>query len=366
MDELLSEMLQYILSPDQYAAADQAAQTLTQQLQANNSLIPFTVSRLQVRHVCPLACVCAAMCELCVASLVSPLPLPTVALCADCKCALALPDGLQRLFRAEKQLPQRVWVMPFPISPFSSNAFYTTTSTVFAFIFSFSFLFPASRLLRGIVYEKEAKIREGMRTMGLGHGALLTSWYLTYAILVLIQSILITLVTSNTIFKSSEKPIIFVLFFLFGLSTMSLCMLVRGAAVWPSMGLACRHAVGVHLCLLCHTCKVCRYCQCLNRPAPVRVCCHCLQAQLTVFFSKSKTAVVIGLVILFCSVFPIIAVGSDSTSESSKVAVAVGFCVTCLSPPSCPCWMPGAVVTDGVVDPAVHGLRACPQPHRQL
>jgi hypothetical protein len=32
---------------------------------------------------------------------------------------------------------------------------------VFTFIFSFSFLYPASRLIRGVVYEKEAKIREG-------------------------------------------------------------------------------------------------------------------------------------------------------------------------------------------------------------
>jgi hypothetical protein len=33
---------------------------------------------------------------------------------------------------------------------------------VFTFIFSFSFMFPASRLIRGVVYEKEAKIREGV------------------------------------------------------------------------------------------------------------------------------------------------------------------------------------------------------------
>ena len=63
--------------------------------------------------------------------------------------------------------------------------------------------------------------------MGLGHGALLTSWYITYAILAFIQSIIITIVTSSNIFQHSNKGIIFVLFFLFGLSTMALCLLVR-------------------------------------------------------------------------------------------------------------------------------------------
>lgn len=67
----------------------------------------------------------------------------------------------------------------------------------------------------------------GMKTMGLGHGALLTSWYITYAILAFIQSIIITIVTSRNIFQHSDKGIIFVLFFLFGLSTMALCLLVR-------------------------------------------------------------------------------------------------------------------------------------------
>ena len=53
-------------------------------------------------------------------------------------------------------------MVPFPTRAFVQNEFFTTVASVFTFIFSFSFLYPASRLLRGVVYEKEAKIREGM------------------------------------------------------------------------------------------------------------------------------------------------------------------------------------------------------------
>jgi hypothetical protein len=132
--------------------------------------------------------------------------------------------------------------------------------------------------------------------MGLGHGALVTSWYITYAIIVLIQAILITLITANNIFKQSDKGIVFLLFFLFGLSTMSLCMLASIVVVAVVPADISAVATAHHL--------------------PRLPCPH---FQLTVFFSKSKTAVIIGLVILFCSVFPIISVGSNKTSESAKV-----------------------------------------------
>ena len=102
---------------------------------------------------------------------------------------------------------------------------------MFAFIFSFSFVDPASRLIRGVVYEKEAKIREGMRTMGLGHVSLLTSWYVTYALMVALQAGLITAVTANNIFSHSDKVVVFFTFLLFGLSTMAFCLLVRSACV---------------------------------------------------------------------------------------------------------------------------------------
>jgi ABC-2 family transporter protein len=158
---------------------------------------------------------------------------------------------LLELFRAEAQLPQRVSVMPFPTTAFTFNPFFTFTADVraraaqvllwfcawntrlladcgqvFSFLFSFSFLYPASRLLRDVVREKEMKLREGMKAMGLGSGALLTSWYLTYALFTLFQAGIITLVTMGNIFKHSDPGIVFGLFYLFGLSTMASCMLV--------------------------------------------------------------------------------------------------------------------------------------------
>ena len=56
-------------------------------------------------------------------------------------------------------------------------------------------------------------------------------------------------------------------------------------------------------------------------------CRHCrvVVLQMTVFFSKAKTAVIIGLVILFGSVFPDIAVEGGSVSSAAKVSLPSVF-----------------------------------------
>lgn len=79
------------------------------------------------------------------------------------------------------------------------------TPQIFAFLFSFSFLYPASRLMRDIVREKEMRMREGMRAMGLSTDALLASWYITYFLMVLVQAILITIATTSNIFQVTQR-----------------------------------------------------------------------------------------------------------------------------------------------------------------
>jgi hypothetical protein len=61
--------------------------------------------------------------------------------------------------RSHSLLPQHVTLVPFPISAFRSDDFYTFVSNVFAFIFVLSFFFPSFFLIRGVVVEKETKIR---------------------------------------------------------------------------------------------------------------------------------------------------------------------------------------------------------------
>ena len=54
--------------------------------------------------------------------------------------------------------PQFLETAPFPQTAFSHNKFYTIAKNVFTMFFVLSFLFPASRLIRGLVLEKETKV----------------------------------------------------------------------------------------------------------------------------------------------------------------------------------------------------------------
>lgn len=68
-------------------------------------------------------------------------------------------QAVSAALRSHSLLPQHVTLVPFPVSEFRSDDFYTFVSNVFAFIFVLSFFFPSFFLIRGVVVEKETRIR---------------------------------------------------------------------------------------------------------------------------------------------------------------------------------------------------------------
>jgi len=123
-------------------------------------------------------------------------------------------------------LPQRVRVAPFPTASYISDSFYAFVESVFALIFVMSFFFPSFFLIRGLVAEKEAKLREGMRMMGMRDLPLLSAWYATYGFIFLIIAFLVAITVKATMFSNSDSGLIFLFFWLFGLTATALCFLI--------------------------------------------------------------------------------------------------------------------------------------------
>ena len=99
-----------------------------------------------------------------------------LAFAADWGCvniiALAVPGSpattaINKLLTSHAYAPQHASFVAFPISSYKNDDFYTFVGNVFALIFVLSFFFPSFFLIRGLVVEKETRIREGMRMMGL-------------------------------------------------------------------------------------------------------------------------------------------------------------------------------------------------------
>lgn len=101
----------------------------------------------------------------------------------------------------------------------------TTTSIVLPFVYILAFLYPTARVVSSLVQEKETRVKECMRMMGMYDYTLWTSWYITYAVMFLIQSALVTIVLS-TVVNYSDISLIFLFFWLFGIAMIGFCAVV--------------------------------------------------------------------------------------------------------------------------------------------
>ena len=163
----------------------------------------------------------------------------------------------------------KVSLTMMPTTPYTANDFQSVIGSLLPIFYMLAFLYPFSRFIRNLVLEKEEKIKEGMKIMGLSDTVYGLSWLITLGIQVLISAIGILLVTRHTVFEYSDDLPIFCYFFFFGISVVMFSFL------------------------------------------------------LATFFSKSKTAAIMGSLFFFATYFPYYAVTDPSMSTFAKLLVSL-------------------------------------------
>lgn len=176
------------------------------------------------------------------------------------------------LGRLSGLLPVSVREIPFPTPAYTQDPFATFVKSVFGLFFVLVFIWPLTRIMKSLVEDKEARINEVMKMMGMPAEAILLGWYVTYAVLWLIPAALMTLVCWNSVFQHSDKFLVFLFFWIFGVCVVTLCSFIA------------------------------------------------------VFFSKAKTASVVGALLFFLLYFPFLFVSDSGASVTTKA-------LSCLSPP---------------------------------
>lgn len=161
-----------------------------------------------------------------------------------------------------------------PTEDYETDDFQFVISSTLGIFYMLSFLYPVSRMIRALVLEKEQKIKEGMKMMGLTDFAYNLSWLITTVTQMALVSGLIVLVTMSSVFEYSNPFLVFVYFLAFSLAVINMCFL------------------------------------------------------MATFFSKSKIASLMGPMIFFATFFPYYAVQDPAYSPDVKTA-------TCLLAPSC-------------------------------
>jgi ATP-binding cassette subfamily A (ABC1) protein 3 len=161
-----------------------------------------------------------------------------------------------------------------PTQDYQSDDFQYIIASTLGIFYMLSFLYPVSRLIRALVLEKECRIKEGMKMMGLTSTIYNLSWLITTVLQMTLISVLITLVSSTTVFEYSNKFYVFIYFEAFSLAVINMCFLMAA------------------------------------------------------FFSRSKTASLLGPMIFFATFFPYYSVSDPQYDQSSKAAA-------CLLAPTC-------------------------------
>jgi len=188
--------------------------------------------------------------------------------------ALPASSWLHRLYATDRVVKIMASVGLMPTAAYKTDNFQYIISSTLGIFYMLSFLYPVSRIIRALVLEKETRIKEGMKMMGLTDSAYNLSWLITTFIQMTFVSILITLVTGSSVFEYSNKVYVFIYFEAFSLAVINMCFL------------------------------------------------------LSTFFSRSKSASLLGPMIFFASFFPYYAVNDDQFDSSAKAA-------TCVLAPAC-------------------------------
>ena len=115
--------------------------------------------------------------------------------------------------------------IPFPTPPYIVDNFASAVGTFLGLLFVIIFQWPLTRVIKLVVEEKETRIKEGMKMMGLRPATLWLSWLLTYLVIYIITSLLITVITAHNVFQYSNKGLIFFFFLLAQLTFFTFALL---------------------------------------------------------------------------------------------------------------------------------------------
>ena len=127
--------------------------------------------------------------------------------------------------RSSTFAPQQVDFVPFPTQGYTQNLFYTIVLPNLTLLFIIAYLVPVTRLVRGLVIEKELRLRELMGIMGLSPAAHFLSWLSLYFVIYFIIAACIACIGTQ-IFPKSDPLLIFAIFWVFGISSTTFCVLV--------------------------------------------------------------------------------------------------------------------------------------------
>uniref|UniRef100_A0A452UE04 P-type phospholipid transporter n=1 Tax=Ursus maritimus TaxID=29073 RepID=A0A452UE04_URSMA len=132
----------------------------------------------------------------------------------------------------EKKTGVYVQQMPYPC--------YVDDIRSMPLFMTLAWIYSVAVIIKGIVYEKEARLKETMRIMGLDNGILWFSWFISSLIPLLVSaSLLVVILKLGNLLPYSDPSVVFVFLSVFGVVTILQCFLISTLFSRANLAAAC-------------------------------------------------------------------------------------------------------------------------------
>ena len=115
----------------------------------------------------------------------------------------------------------------FPINSYRKDDFAAGIGRIIPLSMVLSWIYFVMMIVRELVHEKETRVKEYMKIMGLSNLSHWTAWFITHFVMMTVSVLLLCLVLfQGGIIIASDKFLVFVLLEVYGVSTICLAFLI--------------------------------------------------------------------------------------------------------------------------------------------
>ncbi|KAA8595046.1 hypothetical protein FQN60_012181 [Etheostoma spectabile] len=133
-----------------------------------------------------------------------------------------------------------IYIQQMPYPCYVDDMFLRVMSRSMPLFMTLAWMYSVALIIKGVVYEKEARLKETMRIMGLNNGTLWLSWFISSLIPLLISAgLLVTLLKMGSLLPYSNPGVVFLFLGSFGIVTIMQCFLISTLFSRANLAAAC-------------------------------------------------------------------------------------------------------------------------------
>uniref|UniRef100_A0A8C7TVL3 P-type phospholipid transporter n=1 Tax=Oncorhynchus mykiss TaxID=8022 RepID=A0A8C7TVL3_ONCMY len=133
-----------------------------------------------------------------------------------------------------------VYIQQMPYPCYVDDIFLRVMSRSMPLFMTLAWMYSVAIIIKSVVYEKEARLKETMRIMGLDNGILWFSWFISSLIPLLISaSLLVVLLKMGNLLPYSDPGVIFLFLGSFAVVTIMQCFLISTMFARANLAAAC-------------------------------------------------------------------------------------------------------------------------------